>query len=205
MSKKILVLSTDQIKQCEEFALRSAETHTSHYARRGQTNKDKVLKDIKIGKQGEVGLYTYMLVSIFGLPTEPDFEIYKGKRKKFGADLFFNTKYTQFPIHVKTQDIESAKKYGQSYLFQYNGRGFGHTDKIFKSYDDKELFAAVEVNDSIITIHGVWRLKDIFEADLFKEPRLRWFHGVKKALYLDDIKKSGIEDVLDSLITGVGF
>lgn len=197
---KLVILSAMEILQCEQFALDSIDTHLRHYQRRGQTNKEKILRDITVGKMGELALYIYLSKSVSFASTAPDFEIHKGGRKRFGADLFLTQGGEQYPVHIKTQDKSSSDKYGDSWLFQWGGAGLGHTDKIFKSYDPKELFAACNVNGQNVVILGIWHLKDLFENDLFKEPRLQWFKNTKKALYLKDIEEAGIINLLNSIV-----
>lgn len=199
-----IYLDPMEVSLCEEFAQNSVDTHLTHYKARGQSSRDKIIRDITVGKMGEVALFNYLSHSKCNNPTPPDFEIYKGRRKKFSSDIELHVAgITPHPIHVKTQDKPSADKYGDSWLFQWGGAGFGHTDKVFKSYDDTELFAALKVNGVKVTLLGIWRLKDIFDNDLFKEPRLAWFKNSKKALYLTDITESGIDNLINIALTSI--
>jgi len=199
----IVYLSPVEIAQCEEFALNSVDTHLKHYKARGQVNRDKIIRDIVVGKMGEMAFARHLACSKIGVVGVADFAIHKGRRKKFSADLEFESCGVVYPIHVKSQDSISSDKYGDSWLFQWGGSGFGHTDKVFKSYSELELFACCKVDGVRVKLHGIYKLKDIFDNNLFKEPKLAWFKNTKKALYLKDIEEAGIENHLRMILTSV--
>jgi hypothetical protein len=182
-TEKIKITQRD-IKKCEEFAHAQLETSKEQYARRNQRNLDKIVKDITTGKLGEIGAYRLLSSNGFNV-SKPDFEIYAGRRKSFDADLCA----TEFHGHCKSQNIDSADKYGISWILQYGGRGYGHTDKLFKQRSKEDYLIPSLVHEKEVEIFGIIPVDLLFERDLVKEPRVAWLADTKRAIYYEDLKE----------------
>lgn len=169
-------------QKCEEFANESVDSSLGHYKRRGQGNRDKIIQDIITGKLGEIA--AYRLLNRNGIHSrQPDFEIYESRKKSFDSDLSCN----EYQFHCKAQTEDSASKYGISWLLQYGGQGYGHTDKLFKHCSPYDYLIPSMVSDKYVSIYGIIKVATLFEKDLVKLPKLEWFHKTKRAIYFDDI------------------
>lgn len=176
-------ITAKDIARCQEFANASVDSSLSHYKRRGQSNREKIIHDIVTGKLGEIAAHR-MLRRNGIWAKEPDFEIYDTKGKSFDADIT----HRQRNFHCKAQSEKSANLYGESWLLQYNGKGYGHTDKLFKHQAKGDYLIPSVVYDTHVDIFGVVPVSLLFERDLLKLPKLKWFHNTKRAVYLDDVK-----------------
>ena len=177
----IIKISKTWKNKCLAFASACMESNKHWYSKRNQTNETKIIEDIYIGKMGEVATYLYF--KSLNLPcTAPDFEIYEAKQKSYSADLKQEDKY----VHVKSQSMASSRRYGVSWILQCRK---GDSDKLFKNCTDKDYISfCVEVEGGIDLL-GIMPIQELFKNNLFKEPKLEYFKGIKKALYWNDIKK----------------
>jgi hypothetical protein len=108
------VLTPEIIQMCEEFAEKCSPTNKIQYTKRNQTNPEKIKKDIRIGKMGEFAVYHIMLEKKINDITQPDLNIYLKTHKSFDSDL----KCNNYNLHVKSQCLESASRFGISWMFQ---------------------------------------------------------------------------------------
>lgn len=153
----------------------------SQYRRRNQSNPERIMAQITDGKLGELFACKYLKNKGFKC-TDPDFEIYASRNKSFDADLFSNEQ----PIHVKTQNITSANKYGSSWVFQAGGVGFGNRDPCLdESQDDWCVFVTVDHEKQSATVFGPFNINDV--RPHMKDPKLEHLKGIKKCIYLEDI------------------
>ena len=173
---KIIMTSVEALL-CDAFAEECVKTNVNHYAKRRQTNIDKITEQIAQGKLAEVAVAKLLDT------TPPDFTIYKPREKKFDADMVLGDR----KIHVKSCARNS--KYPISWVFQFGNGGKGHTDPLLKTEDDNDLIALVIVNGAEVELFGLVRATEMTEKDLYKDPILKWLVGVKKVLYADDVKK----------------
>ena len=128
------------------------------------------------------------LKSLNLLCSEPDLKIYNSKDKSFSCDLNCG----KYKIHVKSQTVQSVKRYGHSWLFQ-------RTDPLCVEPDEYDIFAFTEVDLSSKTVQviGFCNVLDIKENDLFGECKIYSFRRTKIALYLQDL--SGYDIIRQSL------
>lgn len=160
-------IPADVREKCEKFAIECASTNKSEYAKRNQSNLSKIQQDIVVGKIGEWAVMQYLGEGC----SEPDFEIYIGKKKSFDADLVHNG----VNVHVKSQSEKSAKLYGHSWLFQKR-------DPLYRKPNPTDLIVGVFVGDTharIVMYGNVGELK-------FGEPKVHQLRGNKVAIYLED-------------------
>lgn len=125
----------------------------------------------------------------------PDFTIYEKKKKSFDADM----KTDSFDVHVKTQDKASGEKYGISWVFQYSGGGYGHTDPLLAkpTVRDLAVFVTVDMTALSCTIHAATRC--VLLPKFLSLPKLIQLYGSKRVVYLDSLKPEFIVDL--SLLT----
>jgi len=144
------------------------------YAKRGVFKREDVLA----GAIGEVGVYKLLRKHGFKV-NKPDFEIYSKGNKSFDADLVDATRY----FHVKSQTMESAKKYGHSWLLQ-------RSDKIVKAGIRKHYIVPTNVNltTNVVTIFGIIPTLTLHEWGCFGECAVPYFRHSKVAIYLESLK-----------------
>jgi len=183
---------TLQYKQCSVFAEKQITTSRAHYKRRNQSNSTRIVKQITDGKMGEIIAARYLRNNGFDC-NNPDFEIYSSRKKSFEADLFCGQGNTKQNVHVKTQNSQSAARYGSSWVFQAGGAGYGHSDPCLgTSNDDWCVFVTLDCNDESASIVGPLCMTDVHQH--FKDPKLSHLVGIKKCVYLEDI--AAIKSVL---------
>lgn len=177
---KNIVISEAEIEECQHFAVARLSGSADAYKRRNQCNLEKIKEDIFTGAMGELAVYHFLTHLGYNV-TRPDFNIYAVRQKSYDADMHLD----DLNIHCKSQHWESAKKYGISWILQYGKFG---QDKLFKCRTDKDYIAMALLNkDMTVTILGIMSIPYIFDNELIGEPKLKWFQGVKKALYIDDL------------------
>ncbi len=172
-------ISDELYEKCVKFANDRIGLSKHLYSYRGESNTDKMVEDIVIGTLGEWAIYLHL--SELGYEVgEPDMEIYTTRRKSFSADLFFN----DIKLHVKSQGIVSAKRYGNSWLLQ-------RSDKIIANPSDKDMYAFtnVDISTKKVTILGYcWC--NMVKYDECKVPKYR---STKVAIYVDQIQDQLIQ------------
>lgn len=172
---RLIKLSSADYKKCEDFA---NNVDTSFYANRKQFNDDKRKKDSIIGKIGEIVTYN-TLVKNYPELTYPDFEIYSAKQKSWQHDLMA----TNLNLHVKSQDVNQGKKYGESWVFQKEDK------HIFKEYTDHDYvsFVSVDLKTRDCFVRAILPISMLHEQNLFKPMKLLHLAS-KVAVYYEDIK-----------------
>lgn len=167
------ILEKNIIKICNDFAEQCCPTNKDEYASRNQTNIDKIKKDIRIGKMAEFAVFYILKEKGLENLTPPDLKIYKKNEKSFDADL----KCDGYKIHVKSQDLESARAWGDSWTFQKE-------DPLFKKITDQDHFIGVKVDEknNKIEIMLSRKIKDL----VFAPPVLEKLRPFKTCVYLKD-------------------
>ena len=183
------VISSKVFNKCDEFAQASLDTNSNRYARRNQFNIAKIAKDIRNGKIAEE--YVYQNISPFYADlTAPDYQIYAAKNKSWDPDL--KSEATKLNLAVKSQDIESALAYGESWVFQFNNGGNYDCDKgIFKEKNPNHYVAFVALNVAKKTgsLRAVVKVDWLHQKHLFKEMKKKTLRGNKVAVYFEDLEK----------------
>lgn len=176
-SDKEYYLGTDIYRLCENFADRVVYTNKDEYAKRKQSNLQKIKQDIFVGKLAEWGIYFIYLQRGRKNVSVPDMNIYSKENKSFDPDL----RWGLFNLHIKSQNFESADRYGDSWIFQAKDPLFDFSNEYDivvgcrVGIDDFELGAFVEI-----------LLEKPFRSLTFGETKLAKFGGNKKAVYLKD-------------------
>lgn len=209
-----IILGDTDIHAAKVFAAKSVSTHIDQYARRRQTDPRQIQHQIEIGKLGEIATSCWLKTvfaepvsdnpsprALFGV-SEPDFEIYDAHQKTFAPDLFlFVDGFGQIPIHVKTQDQQSAERFGESWTFQY-GINVGSDKEIFAP-DPQGYVAFVSVEGNRAHIRGIPLVATLHSHDLFRDPKLAKLRGIKTVVYFEDLERLP-HDVLWAVINDFG-
>ena len=165
----LIVVKPEIVKLVEAFAAECVGTN-KYYASRGQSNVEKITADITTGKLGEWAAYE-LLLSKFPDATKPDLEISRGGKKSHSADLVAGG----HSFSVKTQSLESVKKYGMSWLMEKNS-----LDKFTGHY----VILCMEIEKNCILIQNVVQFSDMLACQA--EPRLKHLKS-KCAFYYNDM------------------
>lgn len=176
METKIKLKAADK-KLCQKFASSQISSSKNCYSYRGESRSSKILKDINIGKLGEIAAYRYLVQRGFLIPP-PDFNIYERSKKSFDADL---TSMCGNHFHVKSQGEQSIKRYGKSWLFQKN-------DKITRAPTPKDWLVFTSISDKVAEVLAVFPVRWLVERDLFGQPRVPRYRHSKLAVYLEEIE-----------------
>lgn len=161
---------------CEAFADRVIATNKDEYARRKQSDIDKIRNDIVTGKLAEWGVY-FIYIKRGRYLDPPDMKIYYSWNKSFDPDL----RWDVFNLHIKSQTIESSMRYGNSWIFQSK-------DPLFEFSNQYDIVVACRVSIEEYPDGGFIQimLEEPFKNLKISDPKLSKFKGNKKALYLEE-------------------
>lgn len=164
----IVKLSDDIISLCDQFANLTYGSSLDEYARRGQENPEKIIQDIAQGKRAEFSVMYWLLHENHEQVSIPDLSLHR--KKSFSPDLTTS----KFNVHVKSQNEESFKRYGKSFLFQKK---------------DPLIFNP-KPNDVIIVVSCINKVEHIVNwlghpaVVEWQEPRIEKLRSTKVAIYL---------------------
>jgi len=182
-SKKMLLTKwqTDWEK-CVDYANAEISSVTTSRRQRGQSNASRIKHQAAVGKMGELLACEYL--QFYGHDcSAPDFQIYSNADKSWESDLFVG----KHKIACKTQDAASARRYGQSFVFQKGGHGRGHSDPVMNDQESLCMFVMLNLRNCTCDVRGPYTMRDLIP--LFKEPTVESLRFSKSCLYWDDIKK----------------
>lgn len=163
---------------CRQFALMRILGSTELYAIRGELSNSKIVEDIRTGAAAEQAVFK--LLKGLNLPvTEPDFAIYEAKQKSFEPDL----KCGKFNLHVKSQTLKSAHRYGSSWLFQKE-------DPLMNLDSDNDLLVFCIVDCNEVSLQSIISINEVRALNLIDKPRVARYQETKVALYLESILES---------------
>lgn len=179
-------ISEDILNKCKEFAKLSVDSSADKYASRNQLDVEKIMKDIRNGKVGEEAVYSNLLDKFPHL-SKPDHQVYSKKDKSWSPDL----KSNNISIAVKSQDIESALAYEDSWVFQHGDGKKDCDSAVFKEVDLNHYVAFVSLNvpKRIGSIRAIVKIQWLHDNNLFKEMKKENLRGNKLAVYLEDLEK----------------
>lgn len=182
-------ISEDILNKCTAFAKSSVNTSTDKYARRNQFDGEKIVKDIRNGKVGEEAVYE-KVSALYPDLSLPDHQIYAKKDKSWSPDLIALA--SGIHVAVKSQDIESAINFGESWVFQYgNGGKYDCDIGVFKTTDPNHYVAFVGLNVPKRNgqIRAIVKVQWLHDKKLFKEMKKQSLRGNKVAVYYEDLEK----------------
>ncbi len=171
----IIKFTEEELKLCQDFA---SKINTDFYASRGQKNNDKRTQDQLCGKLAEIAVFSYFKAK--GIETTPpDFNIYTKAKKSWDHDI----KNQELNLHIKSQNVEQAKKYGTSFVFEKSDK------KIFKEFSNKDYvcFVSIDLPNRSAEIKSILKLEDLHKHNLFKPMKIEYLTS-KSAIYFDDVK-----------------
>ena len=167
---------------CTDFAQKQLVTSRSKYRQRNQSNQTRITQQIADGKMGEIFAARHLRTQGYTC-TEPDFEIYTARNKSFDADLVVDS---QQAVHVKTQNAESARRWGSSWVFQAGGVGYGNTDPLLDSTTtDWVVFVKLDTQAHSAVVIGPLEMAQVKQH--LKDPVLDRLKGIKKCIYESDL------------------
>ena len=93
---------------------------------------------------GEIGVYNYLTKEKQWLCKYPDFKIYSKENKNFDSDICSD----KYNIHVKSQSLNSAEKFGESWQFQKK-------DKLTYNPEKNDLIFLTIISEKIVEIKKI--------------------------------------------------
>lgn len=177
---------------CVEFAKASAKSNRDAVIDRGQDGGKMLELQITDGKMGECAVFKYIR-TMGERCSGVDFNVYDKEKKSFDHDLRTETK----KIHVKSQNLIKAKRYRYSWIFQFGSKSGarGHFDKEAFNPGDNDCVAFCTVVDkNNVIIWGIYSIRDVIKNKLMEATQLERLKDTKKAVYLESLINSGIEN-----------
>jgi hypothetical protein len=181
------VITQDMFIRCQIFGDASVSTSADKYANRNQYDIEKIKRDIRNGKIGEIGAHQQVDLIYPGL-SAPDFQIYQKGQKSWATDLINSV--SGLHLAVKTQDIDSAIHFGDSWVFQGAPGKTKDTDTgIFKNTNPNHYVSFVSLNTPKKTgkIRAIVKVSWLIDNNLFKAMQKEELRDNKVAVYYDDL------------------
>jgi hypothetical protein len=179
----VISVSKEERKKAEVFA--DKVVHTDVYGFRNGQGDIELRKRQHLGsKLAEIAVHRHLTSS--GLPcTEPDFNIYPRTYKDWSPEL----KVGDVPVHVKSQDLYSADRWGISWIGERSdvelyGKGSGYV-----------VFCLVSLECNVVLILAAPKVTDLKQKDLLKNPILQRHQALKFAVYYEHLTKLPKEDI----------
>ena len=176
-------------KLCEDYARNELESTFAQRNRRNQFNKAAMVHQTTTGKLAEWGVTLHCMDKSRKI-TDPDMVIYNATKKSFDADLQLDGE----DLHVKSQSVESAQRFGTSWMFQYGGHGFGHTDPLLKKENGYVAFCVVDFARKAVIIHGICNFDTLRKR--LREPVKETLKKTKRCIYLEDLTDDDFLDLI---------
>jgi len=163
--------------ECESFSIACSKT-TSYYIARGQTNSNKRQLDAYYGKLGEWAAFS-LLCERFEKVSPPSHEIFTGRNKSHSADLIADN----ISFSVKTQTLESAKKYGISWLMEKNS---------IAKFKDQYFILCLVLAPNLILVQNIMSFEEM--CNVQDIPKLAHLTS-KAAFYYNDLLLNKIKEL----------
>jgi hypothetical protein len=176
----IISIKYQEVDKCKSFANRVVKTNFDCYRNRNQTNLDKIIDDITVGKIAEVA--SVKLMDARGIQHSGiDFHVYGKNGKSYDPDIYGWSERYDWKFHVKCMKRENAEKFGLSWTFQMEDPLVSDPDR-----NDYIIFSEM-VDYNTIDIKTVVRANTLFNC--WSEPKINKLVGIKKVIYWDTIKQ----------------
>jgi hypothetical protein len=180
-------------EMCTDFAQKQLVTSRSKYRQRNQTNQVRITQQIADGKMGELFAARHLRKQGY-VCSDPDFEIYTARNKSFDADLVVELAdpFESRAVHVKTQNNESARRWGSSWVFQAGGAGYGNTDPLLdRTTNDWVVFVKLDAQAHSAVVIGPLEMAQVKQH--LKDPVLERLKGIKKCIYESDLNEIQVQ------------
>jgi len=178
-------LSSIDYDICLSFAEHVYATNQKEYFRRNQADRAMIIRQIVVGKLAELSVFEY-LQGLNLAPEFPDFTVYRGADKNFGADTVFAYQSLEVQCHIKSQEVQQGNLYSQSWLFQR----YQDPLVLYPAKHANDILAFVQMDGLVADILGFVWVPEV--SSCFSEPRLPRLRDNKVALYLSDLKTAGV-------------
>ena len=181
-------LSAEMLFKCRSYAEEVFETNAEKYAERGQSNRERIVRQNTCGKLAE--LATEQWFSEYGIEVTygADFRIYDARRKKHDADLRILLNNTVTHVAVKSCDRANALERGLSWVFQYEQDG-ADTDDLFFREEGHSYISCVGVDLQALEarIFGIPKVTKKLMGTIAKRgiPMVAAMRSNKRVLYPD--------------------
>lgn len=190
----LIKLTQSEYRKCVLYATKVIDT-LNYLKHREQFNKSKIIKDHLIGKIAEAGVCKWLKKNKIRIISGADYKIYQRGKKSFNHDLTIHYNGAVQKVMVKSRDILS--KYPPSWIFQYSRKKkSGHYDKETFGDDRNDssliFFCDVDIENLIVYIRFICKLKDLHDKKLFKYPVLKHLRKSKRCVYARDMIKKGL-------------
>jgi len=166
-------ITNAMLQRALDFARKVVDT--TDYSDSFQSNRKKVLKDhftSKVGEEAVRELFTSAGLEVKG----PDYNVYEGREKSWDSDLYIAGK----PVAVKTQNKESADRFGLSWMFQC---GKYRKDPILNNPNSLVVFVYYDHEKQECEVYPPKRIKGL----RFRDPKLIRLKDSKRAVYAEDL------------------
>jgi hypothetical protein len=178
-----IVIDAFTQKKIADFVALVVNTNKKKYKERNQTDLSKIKKDIYIGKLAEYAVFNHYNNNLgFDSVTEPDITIYSAKNKSYDADIVAIHDSVEYKMHIKSQQINQADRFGLSWSFQKND------PLVFNPIPYDYIVPCLVLSDKRVRIYKPVKAKDI--KGKYKKPKIERLQATKVVLYGKDI---GIE------------
>ncbi len=178
---QVLKVNPEWIIKARTFA--KAVVQTTNYQDSHQSNLQKIELDHFVSKLGEEAVRE-VFIKLGQKVIGPDYTIYSSSQKSWQSDLLIN----DVELAVKTQSLNSAKKYSASWLFQSGSKRY---DLILNKPEAWICFVSYDPKLQTCTVYPPYQIKDL----PFKEPKLEHLKSSKKAVYLEDLPTTNLVKV----------
>ena len=128
-----------------------------------------------VGKMGELIACDWLRKKGYNC-SDPDFTIYSGRNKSWDSDMYISSSDGKFKLACKTQDEESARRYGRSWIFQKGGHGYGHTDPVIQKGESLSVFVSLDLKQEKAEVMGPFRMCDMRPLFKARPPVPSWHH-----------------------------
>ena len=165
-------LGKKDMEKAQNFADLRCSQSQDLYKKRGGFKRD----DIVIGALAELAVYKLLRKHGYKV-SKPDFKLHEKKKKSYDADLTDLKNH----FHVKGQSLESAQKYGESWLFQ-------RYDKLVQEAELNHYVVpcVVSLVTGVVTIYGILSSYALHTKIKWGECSVPMFRKTKVALYAKD-------------------
>jgi len=157
----------------QTFAKARVRRDADLYAKRGQSDVSKIVKDIETGCAGEFVVYEHFR-RIGRTVTEPDLALYSPGGKSW-LDLTVDGRH----LSVKSQSIEQAARYGLSWTFQWSIK----PDPAFKDPDGRIALTLYDSRERAAYLLTVLDARGVLTDDILELPESVHLQANKRVIY----------------------
>lgn len=173
-------LDDSVIKICNDFG--AAINSVPMYLSRRNASVSRVKNQIIEGKLGEFAANQF-LQNEFHFPNNvtPDIRVYSKGDKSWDADLLYNKADTEYPnVHVKCCTKQTAKRYGESYVFQCS-------NGLFRDVKSTDYICMVLYDPPKFCVRSLVSWSYLHKLNIFRLPKLDKHKGSKVCIYYEDL------------------